>query len=80
MTLSSSSFVLPPTDQVNNAEIVQELDCVDSNFSFASTNNDAKKFQRMFPNSKIAESYRQDGTKTIYVLQFGIVPSLEKVC
>ena len=78
MTLSSSSFVLPPIDQVNNAEIVQALDCVDSNFSFASTNNDAKKFQRMFPNSKIAESYRQAGTKTIYVLQFGIVPYFRK--
>ena len=49
MTLFSSSLVLSPTDQVTNAEIVQALDCVDSNFSYVSTNNDAKKFQRMIP-------------------------------
>ena len=78
MTPSSRSFVLSPTDQVTNAEIVQALDCVDSNFSFASTNSDAKKFQRMFPDSKIAESYRQAETKTKYVLQFGIVPYMLK--
>ena len=56
MTLSSSSFVLSTNDQVTNSEIVKALDCVDLNFSFASTNNDGKKFQRMFPDSKIAES------------------------
>ena len=78
MTLSSNSFVLSTTDQVTNAEMVQALYCVDSNFSFASTNNDAKKFQRMFPDSKIAESYRQAETKTKYVLQFGIVPYFRK--
>ena len=52
MTLCSSSFALSRTDQVTNAETVQTLDCVDSNFSFASTSNDAKKFRRMFPIKK----------------------------
>ena len=55
MTRSSSSFVLSLNDQVTNAEIVKALDCR-FEFSFARTNNDGKKFQRMFPDSKIAES------------------------
>ena len=67
---------MPPAHQLTNAEI-QVLDCIDSNFSFASSNNDVKKFQHLFPNSKIAESYRQTEIKTEFVLQFGIVP-LEK--
>ena len=48
MTLFNGSLVLSRTDQVIDAEIVQALDCVDSNFSFVSMNNDGKKFQRMF--------------------------------
>ena len=48
MTLFNGSLVLSRTYQVINAEIVQALDCVDSNFSFVSTNNDGKKSQRMF--------------------------------
>ena len=68
MTHSNSSFALSPAYKVTNARRVQTLDCVDSNFSFASTNNDAKNFQRMLPDLKIAESYRQAETKAKYVL------------
>ena len=76
MTLSSSSVVLSPTDQVTNAEIIPALNCVDSNFSSASMNNDAKK--RMLTDTKIVESFRQAETKAKYVLQFGIVSYLRK--
>ena len=76
MTLSSSSVVLSPTDQVTNAEIIPALDCVDLNFSPASMNNDAKK--RMLTDTKIAQSFRQAETKAKYVLQCGIVSYLRK--
>ena len=81
MTHFNSSFVLSPADQVTNAKRVQALDCVDcvdcvdwaldcvNCVDCASTNNnDANNFQRMLPDLKIAESYRQAETKAKYVL------------
>ena len=45
------------------AETLQVLDCVQSNYSFASTNNRNEKSKQMFPDSKIAQRYRQGETK-----------------
>ena len=71
-------YVLSPTDQVTKAETIQASDCVDSNFSFTSTNSDGKKFRLMFPDSKIAAHCKQAGTKTKYVLQFSVALSFKK--
>ena len=76
--LSQESTVLSFADQVLNAEILEALDVVESNHSFASTNGDNNKVRRQFPDSKIANSYHQGETKTKYVIQFGIAPYVRK--
>ena len=40
---------------VVQAEIVEALDSVDKNKSFAASNGDGKKYKRMFPGSNIAK-------------------------
>ena len=75
VSLSTSNIVyLPPEEQVLKVETIQALDCVNPNYSFANTNSDAQKFKAIFPDSKIAESYKLSETKTKYVLQFRIAP------
>ena len=64
--------LLSTEDQFIQAETLQALDCVQSNYSFSSANSDNEKFKQMFPDSKIAQSYRQGETKIKYVIQFGI--------
>lgn len=59
------------------AEAIQALDCLNSNYSFARTNNDAQKIRALVPNSKI-ESYKQNEAKAKYVLQLGITPYFRK--
>ena len=51
---SNKNILLSTEDQVIRAEILQTLDCVQSNYSFASANNDNEKFEQMFPDSKMA--------------------------
>ena len=41
--------MLSAEDQVIRAETLQALDCVHSNHSFASANNDNEKFKKMSP-------------------------------
>ena len=41
--------MLSTEDQIIRAEILQALDCVHSNYSFASANNDNEKFKQIFP-------------------------------
>ena len=53
-------------EQVLRAEILQVLQAFNSNYSFASSENDNERFQIMFPDSKIAQSYRQGKTKVRY--------------
>lgn len=60
--------------EIQNAEIIQALSFVEHNYSFASAQTDSKKFQKMFPDSKIAEGYKQSATKVKYVIQYGIAP------
>ena len=64
--------MLSTEDQVTRAETLQVLDCVQSNYSFTSANNDDENFKLMFPDSKIAQSYRQELMTIKYVIQFGI--------
>ena len=65
-------------EEVLRAETLQALGCVQSNYSFSSAKNDSEKFKAMFPDSKIAEAYKQGETKTKYVIQFGIDPYFRK--
>lgn len=63
--------------EVQNAEIVQALSFVKNNYSFSSANNDTDKFKLMFPDSKIAQGYKQGATKIKYVIQYGIAPYIK---
>ena len=60
--------------QILTAEIIQALSVVESNQSFQSTDKDTKKFQRMFPDSKIASGYAQHADKTRYKIVYGLAP------
>ena len=53
-------------------EILQVLNVVECYHSFASSNGDSERFQRMFPDSNNAKSYSQDETKTKYIIQCGV--------
>ena len=79
IALSAHSLTFSPSEQVVNAETLQALDIVQSNYSFASSNSDNDKFRRMFPDSAIAKSYQQAESKTKYVIQFGIAPHIRKL-
>ena len=57
--------------------MLQALDFVHWNYSFASANNN-KKFKFIFPDHKIAERYTQGQTKTKYVIEYGIAPYIGK--
>ena len=61
-------------DQVCRAETYRALKVVASNYSFASTNDDAELFKLMFENNPVAEKYAMAETKVKYVVQFGIAP------
>ena len=78
VVLSEESSAMSFGDQVLHAEILQTLDVVESNYSFASTNGDNELYRGMFPYSKIAQNYQMSETKTKYVMQFGIAPHLQK--
>ena len=65
---------LNQAEQVCRAEIYQALHVAHSNYSFASTQGDSKRFKLMFPNCPIAQDYSQADAKVKYNLQFGIAP------
>ena len=71
--LSSGTFVLTQEECVVKAEILQALQYVENNYSFASAEKDSERFKAMFPDSKIAKHYRQGKTKVRYNTQFDIV-------
>ena len=52
--------------QVLHAEVLQALQVVNSNYSFADSENDNERFKITFPDSKIAQSYRHGKTKVRY--------------
>ena len=66
-------------EQVLCAEVLQALQVVNSNYSFASSENDNERFKIMFPDSKIAQSYHQGKTKVRYNIQYGIAPHVKQV-
>ena len=75
--LSLSNVGLYEKDKVTKAEILQALNVVNCNISFASASGDTKRFQEMFPDSEIAKKYCQGETKTKYTIQFGIAPHVK---
>ena len=77
--LTSSKFNFSPVEDVQRAEILQDLKFVDSNQSFASANGDGARFAAMFPDSKIAASYKQNETKMKYTIQYGIAPYFKEL-
>ena len=48
------------------------LKTVDSNFSFPATTGDVDRFHQMFPDSKITQEYKQNETKMMYVIKYGL--------
>ena len=66
-------------EQVLRAEVLQALQVVNSNYSFVSSENDNERFKIMFPDSKIAQSYRQSKTKVRYNIQYGIAPHVKQM-
>ena len=73
-----TNMVLSSEDKVFKAEILQALHVAKFNYSFASTQSDSKRFQMMFPDSQIVQSYSQSEAKVKYNLQFGIAPYCKK--
>ena len=71
-------MVLSSEDKVFKAEILQALHVAKFNYSFVSTQSDSKRFQMMFTDSLIAQSYSQSEAKVKYNLQFGIAPYCKK--
>ena len=72
VNLSPGTFVLTQEESVVKAEILQALQYVECNYSFASAEKDSERFKAMFPDSEIASNYRQGETKFRYNIQFGI--------
>lgn len=52
--------------QIGKAEVIQALHVFESSQPFQSTDKDSKRFQKMFPDSKIASGYAQHADKTRY--------------
>ena len=56
-------YVLTPENQVIKADILQALNSVDNNYSFASGENDNNLLSTIFLDSSIAKSYEMSSTK-----------------
>ena len=72
-------YLFSSEKQVLRAEVLQALQVVDRNYSFASSENDNEKFKIMFPDAKIAQSYLQGKTKVRYNIQYGIAPHVKQM-
>ena len=66
--LTKPNGILSLDEQVVKAETLRALKCVNSNMSFASPNG-GDMFRQMFPDSRIAESYKQNETKIVSIFQ-----------
>ena len=71
---NNNQIELTPEEQVMKAETLQALKVVSSNYSFASTTDDAERFRLMFPDSPTAAKYQQSRTRVSYVIKHGISP------
>ena len=72
--MSKNKFVLSPDEQVVKAETLQDFKTVESNLLFAAATGDGDRFRQMFPDSKIAQGYKQNETKMAYVIKYGPSP------
>ena len=70
ISLSKTSFVLTPEDQVAKMEILQALHMVNKNLSLASSKEDNERFCAMFCDLMIAKSYSMADTKSQYMIKF----------
>ena len=61
-------------DQVANAEVLEALHLVQYNQSFSSAATDNGRFKKMFPDSQIAQGYKQGKTKVGYTIKYGLAP------
>ena len=59
------------------AEVYETLHKVEYNASFHSAQDDAKRFQLMFPGNNVAEQYACGATKATYLLTHGVSPYLK---
>ena len=73
-TITKPEVVFSSKESIIKAAILQALNTVGSNFSFASANGNGKLFRKMFPDSDIAKGYKQSETKIEYSFQFGLAP------
>ena len=73
------SKTLSTEDMTTKAEICCCLDIIDSNCSFWAADADNEKYRKMFPDSAIANSYKQKSDKVKYMLQFGVAPFMRSV-
>ena len=71
------SKTLSTEDMTTKAEICRCLDIIDSSCSFQAADADNEKHRKMFPDSAIANSYKQKSDKVKYMLQFGVAPLME---
>ena len=61
-----------------HAEIYSVLHAVQNNFSLNSCNDNGQLYQKMFPDSETAKSYKMGRTKLGYVVNFGLRPYLTR--
>ena len=66
--------VLTVQDQVSKAERLMALKTVGKNFSFRASDGSPEAFQRMFPDSHIAQHMMMSRTKVAYMIGYGLGP------
>ena len=66
--------VLTVQDQVSKAETLWALKTVSENFSFGASDGSPELFQRMFPDSHIAQDMTVSRTKVVYMIGYGLGP------
>ena len=74
VVMNKRNIALSPNEQVMKAEILQALKAVDSNLSFVAASGECDRFPQMFPDSKIPQGYKQNETKMMYVIKYGLCP------
>ena len=73
-TVTKPEVVFSSKESIIKAAILQALETVGSNFSFASANGNGKLLRKIVPGSDIAKGYKQSETKIKYSFQFGLAP------
>ena len=77
LVISEVSSSLSIKEHVLRAKTIQALNCVNSDLSFASANDDGDRSQSMFLDSKIVEKYSQNEIKMKYVIQYDLSPCFQ---